>query len=119
MRKLMIGLCCLTFVMACALQSTEARPKYYSTFKKAYPDVEGLSEKKCNVCHVGKSKKKNNNYGIALKASLGKGAKNVKDVEKIKEALKATEAKESKTAGKSFGDLLKAKKLPGTDDEVK
>lgn len=115
MRKLMIGLCCMTFVLACSLQSADARPKYYSAFKKAYPNVEGLSEKKCNVCHKGKSKKMNNDYGLALKATLG-DAKNVKDADVINKALKDTAAKDSKTAGKTYGDLLKANKLPGKEE---
>ena len=114
MRKLMIGLCCLTFVMACAFESADARPKYYSAFKKTYPDVEGLSTKKCNVCHVGKSKKKNNDYGIAMKDLLR--TKNVKDVDAIKKALKGLEAKKSSTEGKTYGDLLKANKLPGKEE---
>ncbi|MBL4884441.1 MAG: hypothetical protein JKY95_07890 [Planctomycetaceae bacterium] len=117
MRKLILGLCCLTFVMACSLQSADARPKYYSQFKKLYPDVEGLSEKKCYICHKSgtKDKKKNNDYGIAIKGILG-DAKNVKDAEAIIKALKETEAKESKTSGKTYGDLLKANKLPSNDE---
>jgi len=115
MRKFIVGVCCLTFVMACAVQSADARPKYYKYFKELYPDVENLSKTKCFICHIDKKKKKNNNYGLALKACLGEKAKNVKDVEQIKKALKAAEAKKSKVEGKTFGDLLKENKLPGED----
>lgn len=115
MRKTVIGLCCLTFVMACALQSADARPKYYSTFKKVYPDVEGLGESKCYTCHIDKKKKKVNDYGKAMATSLGEDVKNIKDVEAIKKALEATEKLESKIDGKSYGELLKDNKLPSNE----
>ncbi len=115
MRKFMVSLCCLTFVMACALQTADARPKYYKYFKEAYPDVKDLSTTKCFICHTDKKKKKTNDYGMAMKVSLGEKAKNVKDVDAIKKALKDTEAKRSKVEGKTYGDLLKENKLPGED----
>jgi len=119
MRKFIAGVCCLTFVMACATQTTQARPKYYKYFKEVYPNVENVSTTKCFICHVDKKKKKNNDYGLALKEilkeNLGEKGKNVKDVDEIKKALKAAEEKKSKVAGKTFGDLLKENKLPGED----
>ncbi len=119
MRKFIAGVCCLTFVMACATQTADARPKYYKYFKELYPDVENLSKTKCFICHTDKKKKKNNDYGNALKEilkeNLGEEAENVKDMDQIKKALKAAEAKKSKVEGKTFGDLLKENKLPGED----
>lgn len=113
MRKLTVGLCSLAFVLACSMQSADARPKYYKYFKELYPDVKDLSSTKCFTCHIDKKKKKLNNYGLAVKGCLGEKAKNVKDIEQIKKALKAAEGKKSKVEGKTFGDLLKENKLPG------
>ncbi len=115
MQKLTVGLCSLAFVLACSVQSADARPKYYKYFKELYPEVQDLSKTKCFICHTDKKKKKFNNYGHAVKECLGEKAKNVKDVELIKKALKAAEAKKSKVEGKTFGDLLKENKRPGED----
>lgn len=108
------------FVMACAAfgvallfapQSGEARPAYNGEFGKAYPKVvEANKDAKCNVCHVGTKKSDRNDYGVALTKLL---EKNEKDVAKIGEALKKAEglkAKDSDT--ETFGDRLKAGKLP-------
>jgi len=58
------------------------------------------------------NKKKRNNYGMALRKALGK--KNVKKSDVIKKALKSIESGKSAVAGKTFGDLLKAGKLPAS-----
>ncbi len=112
MKKAILSLGCVALCATFALSTAEARPKYYSEFKDMYPDVAGLDEQKCNVCHEGKSKKDKNNYGMAYGMTLN--AKNSKDVEQIKKALKDVEAKPSAVAGKTFGDLLKENKLPAT-----
>jgi len=113
MRKLVLGIGTLSLVIACAVQSTEARPKYYAEFKKMYKDVEGLNDVKCNVCHKGKSKKDKNDYGIAYGTTLN--AKNAKDADQIKKALQDSESKPSKIDGKTYGELLKANKLPSNE----
>ncbi len=95
-----------------------ARPKYKDAINDKYPDLakkHGTDGKlTCAVCHPDKDKKKRNNYGVALAGKLGK--KNETDMDKIKEALTKTEGEKSKTADKTFGDLIKAGELPGTND---
>ncbi len=112
MKKVVFGVCCLAIVLS-ALQSADARPKYFAEFKDKYAKVEGLSEQKCNVCHEGKDKKDKNVYGNAFGATLN--AKNAKDSEEIQKALAGTEAKPSQVSGKTFGDLLKSNKLPASN----
>ncbi len=112
MKKIVYGICCLALVLGTAMQTSEARPKYLAEFKEKYPGVEGLDEVKCNVCHEGKDKKNKNGYGIAFGTTLN--AKNCKDSEVIQKALVGTEAKPSAVSGKTFGDLLKENKLPGS-----
>lgn len=109
MRKVVLGFSCLALVLASALHSTEARPKYYAEFKSKYPNVAGMDEAKCNVCHEGSDKKNKNAYGIAFGTVLN--AKNAKDSDEIQKALVGTEAK-SNGAGGTYGDLLKGNKLP-------
>lgn len=72
---------------------------------------------KCNVCHVGKSKKVHTRYGEALDKLLDKKA-DKKDIPKIIEALKTVEKEKSNPGdpnSRSFGDLLNEGKLPGDD----
>jgi hypothetical protein len=107
-------------MVALSAQSSQARPKYFATFKEAYPKLEEqANEKKCNVCHIGATDKKTrNDYGKALHKGLGGDAeKNVMDAEKIKEAIKKAEKEKSSTEGKTFGDLITAGKLPGKNPE--
>ena len=95
-----------------------ARPKYKDAINDKYPDLakkHGTDGKlTCAVCHPDKDKKKRNNYGVALAGKLEK--KNETDMDKIKEALTKTEGEKSKTEGKTFGDLITAGELPGTDE---
>jgi cytochrome c553 len=86
-----------------------ARPNYFKEFTGHYTEVKAAAEAKCGVCHEGADKKNKNDYGKALGAVIGK---NEKDVAKIKEALVKVEAEKSSVEGKTFGDLLKAGKLP-------
>ncbi len=115
------------FVVACVLAASMfvvtggeavARPKYKDVINTAYPDLakkHGTDGKlTCAVCHPDKDKKKRNNYGVALAGKLSK--KNESDLDKIKEALTKTEGEKSKTEGKTFGDLIKAGDLPGTNE---
>ena len=93
------------------LKSVEARPKYFTVFKKQYPKVTEAKKVKCSVCHFGKKKKNRNDYGKTLEKLVGK--KNQKNNKKIKDAFKKAESVKSSTEGKTFGDLLKDGKLPG------
>jgi len=118
---------CVRFVVAGVLVASmfvvtggkaEARPKYLNVLNSTYPDLvkkHGTDGKlTCAVCHPEKDKKKRNNYGVALSGKLEK--KNESNEDKIKEALTSTEGEKSKTEGKTFGDLIKAGELPGTNE---
>jgi hypothetical protein len=73
-----------------------------------------VASTKCNVCHVGKTKKVRNEYGKALNTFLTK--KDAKDLEKIQEALaKAAEMKSNPSDPNSptFGELIAKGQLPG------
>jgi len=80
-----------------------------SEFEKA------VLEAKCFVCHQGKKKKNRNQYGQQLSKLLDK-KKDAKNPEKIVEALQKVakthvDPKDEKSP--TFGDLIKAGKLPG------
>ena len=95
-----------------------ARKQYDEAFKAAYvkegtPLAAAVAEAKCNVCHVGKSKKDRNVYGQAIG---GKLEKNTKDADAIRKALDAVAAMSSDPANPvapTFGDLIAEGKLPG------
>ena len=94
-----------------------ARPQYLKEFAKKYKNLEEQAkDQKCMVCHYGDKKTNNNDYGQALKKHFGE-EKNVKDVAKIEKGFGEIEKEKSKTDGKTFGDLIKENKLPGTNPE--
>jgi hypothetical protein len=99
-----------------------ARPKYAVVVNSTYPDLakkHGTEGKlTCAVCHPDKEKKVRNNYGKAVGLKLG-DKKNETDEAKIKEALTKAEGEKSATEGKTFGDLIKAGDLPGTNEAAK
>lgn len=101
--------------------NVEARPKYLSVLNGHYPDLakkHGTDGKlTCAVCHPDKDKKVRNNYGAGFGGKLEK--KNESDEAKIKEALTKAEGEKSATEGKTFGDLIKAGDLPGTNEAAK
>lgn len=119
-RTLVVGTCMFAIVLLTG-QSAFARPQYQKAMGIAYPDLvkkHGKNGKlSCSVCHPAKSKKERNNYGAAFAKAVGK--KSEKDAEKLKAALKKIEKEKSATEGKTFGDLIKEGKLPGTKDVVK
>lgn len=68
----------------------------------------------CNVCHVGKSKKDRNAYGMALDQLLSKD--DAKNPEKIKEALEAVaKMKSGGDDSPTFGELIMMGKLPAAE----
>jgi cytochrome c2 len=74
-----------------------------------------VDKAKCAICHEGKSKKNRNNYGKALAELLSRKT-DVDNKEKIQGALKKVESKRSdpkNDKSPTFGDLIKAGKLPG------
>ena len=92
----------------------QARPNYLKDFQEAYPGVKDAATSKCGDCQMGSpSAKKWNDYGTAMGAALG--AKNVKKSDEVNASLKKVESMKSGTEGKTFGDLLKDGKLPGTN----
>ena len=98
------------------LEKARARPNFPGVFAKQYPGLKAQVKKvKCAVCHPkanNKKKKIRNSYGKALKKALG--AAKVKDKKKIAAAMEKIEKQKSAVKGKSFGDLIKAGKLPGS-----
>lgn len=116
--RLAVAGACLFALTVMSLNDAAARPKYASVMTKQYEDLAKKHGKNgkltCAVCHPSKSKKDRNNFGAAMTKALGE--KNVKDEDKIKEALVKLEKEKSATEGKTFGDLIKDGKLPGTDD---
>ena len=118
--RFVIAGACLFAIVALTGDSASARPKYQQVLSKQYPELTKKHGKNgklsCAVCHPSKSKKKRNNYGVAMGKNVGK--KNQSDLEKIKEAIVKAEKEKSATEGKSFGDLIKAGELPGTKDEA-
>lgn len=119
-RCAIVGACMFAIVVLTGDAAT-ARPKYASVMSETYPDLakkHGKNDKlSCAVCHPSKSKKERNNYGAALTKALDK--KNESDAAKIAEALKKTEKEKSATEGKTFGELIEAGELPGTEEVVK
>jgi hypothetical protein len=120
--------CSLALMVVGLLDTSDAhaRKQYRDAMNKAYPELtkkhgtgkEGKKNLSCKVCHPGKTKKKRNDYGAALGKALGK--KNEKDEDKLKKAFeKIAKEKSSKDKEKTFGELIKDNKLPGSDKEAK
>ena len=121
---------CMTFVLGCVVAAlcasqASALPPFNKEWTARYVDgngnaafVEAVGTAKCNVCHVGKSKKDKNDYGKAVgKYLTKKGYEEVKsDAAAAKkyviEGLEKAEAEKSAN-GKSFGEMIKAGELPG------
>ena len=102
-----------------AATEADARPQYQKAFLSKYKKVTAAKKAKCNVCHrkkkAGEKGKPRNDYGVALQKSIPK--KNCKVGAKIVEALTKTEkvkVSKDKKEKKTYGDRLKAGKLPAT-----
>jgi hypothetical protein len=108
------GVACAAFAVSLFVSTPEtaqARPQYAKEFAAKYTDLaEAAKKAKCAMCHPEKSKKVKNAYGKALGTAIG--AKNCKDSAKIQAGLAGAESKPSEVEGKTFGDLIKAGKLP-------
>ncbi len=122
MRKLLsarlilsVGISAVGLMLLAGLPNAQARPNYKKEFEAKYPEVVKAQEGgkiNCNTCHEGTSKKNRNIYGKALAKKLD--GKKITDADKIKKALTETEKEKSAVEGKTFGDLLKEKKLPAS-----
>ena len=89
--------------------------QFYDEFKEVYVnngslDASAVAKAKCNICHVGKSKKDKNAYGKLLDELLDR-KKDAKNPEKIREAFEKVAAAKS-PAGPTYGELFKEGKLP-------
>jgi hypothetical protein len=110
----------VAFVAAGSSRDAFAIKQFADEFKAMYvkegtPLAAAVESAKCNVCHVGKSKKDRNAYGNALAERLDKDA-DKKDVEKIRAALTEVAALPSdpaKADSPTFGKLIEEGKLPG------
>jgi predicted Ser/Thr protein kinase len=103
-----------------AIRPAYAIKQFADEFKDVYvkegsPLSAEVEKAKCNVCHVGKSKKDHNAYGKALAERLDK-KEDKENKEKIRKALEEVEALSSdpgKPDAPTFGQLIAAGKLPG------
>ena len=120
-------LCGLVVAMLVGLSGTaDARPDYKKVHDKMYKEsdiAEALADAKCNACHYGKKKANRNDYGEAL-IKVGLTEENYKAKKSDKEAFakEIAEAlekvlKEKSKGGETFGERIKAGKLPGTNPE--
>ena len=99
----------------------------YSKKSKNKKFVAKVKKAKCNLCHYGRSKKNRNDYGKALtKAGLVKAkfkrSRIRKEGAKVKKEIMAAFDKVAKMKNakkKTFGSLIKAGDLPGTDPKKK
>ncbi len=129
MRKTLTIFCCIAtavaVILAAAPSAYAVKPfsdefvgKYVKKDSKEKADQDFaklVEETKCNVCHAGKSKKDRNPYGVELAKLLDKSA-DTDNREKILSVLDKVEKLPSKPEDKkspTFGDLIKAGKLPG------
>ncbi len=83
--------------------------------KDGTPLAAAVEEAKCNVCHMGASKKERNAYGHALAERLDKkeDAKNVEKIKKALEEVAALSSDPSKPDAPTFCALIAEGKLPG------
>ena len=124
MRRLIISCFCGAWILGGSAYEAQAIVQFKKEFEKLYIDEDTDKEfakliksnkTGCYACHQGKKRKNQNSYGKELEDLLDK-KKDRKDKEKIIAALKKVEKihtdpkdKESPT----YGELIKANKLPG------
>jgi hypothetical protein len=121
MKKVCVCLVMALVAMGFSMQSASALPPFNKEWVAKY-NADGknaaYNDAKCNVCHAGESKKMKNEYGKAIGKFLTKAKYNeIKDdsaaaQKYILEGFEKTAA-EKNAAGTTYGDLLKAGKLPG------
>jgi hypothetical protein len=89
-----------------------ARPKYQKEFTGLYGEhyIGNAKAAQCTVCHRGEKKTQRWKYGEALSEALG--AKNLADTTAIQRALRDVEPKPSAIPGMTYGDLIRAGRLP-------
>ncbi len=131
MKRALSLLSCVAIVGALIVLSTSRPAKAFPEFRKEFiakyvkqdagdakeMEFAQICEKaKCNICHEGKNKKNRNVYGKQLARLLTEDDKENKA--KIQESLEKVSAMKSKaddTSAPTFGELIKAGKLPCGD----
>jgi hypothetical protein len=121
---------CVTVVLgivavAISMQSASALPPFNKEWTAKYvegkassdPFVAAAQTAKCNVCHMGTSKKDHNPYGQAVKKHLTKAKYNEikEDPEAAKKYIAEGLAKsegEKNAAGKTWGEIIKSGGIP-------
>ncbi len=106
-----------------ALAVNDFKKEFEAKYVKKEPGTDAeknllaaVNKAKCNVCHVGKSKKERNDYGQALHTLLTK--KDAKDTAKIQDALDKVAGMKSKADdanSPTYGELIQQGKLPCED----
>jgi hypothetical protein len=112
--------------MAISMQNASALPPFNKEWTAKYVEgnsnakfVEAVGTAKCNVCHMGASKKDRNEYGKAVSKYLTKAKYNeIKEDEAagrkyILEGLQKAEGEKS-SSGKTYGEMFKAGQLPSS-----
>jgi hypothetical protein len=121
MKKVCVCLLLVAGLAVSSLPTASALPPFNKEWVAKYNPGESnatFKEAKCNVCHAGESKKMKNEYGKAVGKYLTKAKYNeIKEDQAaaqkyIAEGLQKAEADKAST-GQTFGDLIKAGKLPG------
>jgi hypothetical protein len=110
----------LAVAVGLAARPAVAIKQFSDEFKEVYvkegtPLAAEVEKAKCNVCHVGKSKKDRNAYGNALAERLDK-KEDKENKEKIRTMLAEVAALSSdpgKPDAPTFGQLIEAGRLPG------
>lgn len=115
---------CLAIVAGSSAREAFAIKQFFDEFKTVYvkegtPLAAAVETAKCNVCHVGKSKKDRNAYGNALAERLDKkeDAKNVEKIRKALEEVAGLSSDPAKADAPTFGKLIEEGKLPGGNAE--
>lgn len=125
MKKVCACLLLVFGALAWLNQDASALPPFNKEWMAKYKDgnsnakfVEAVDTAKCNVCHMGASKKDKNVYGKAVGKYLTKAKYNeLKENEEagrkyILDGLQKSEG-EKGPSGKTFGEMIKAGQLPG------
>ncbi|HEY4234806.1 MAG TPA: hypothetical protein VGM76_15340 [Lacipirellulaceae bacterium] len=123
MRFVCLSLAALSVLLISHVQRAAAFPEYFKAWQTEYLDSADhpadpafaehvKKDVKCLVCHQGmKSKENRNAYGAELAKILTK--KDKKNTDKIMAALKTVGDMKPAGGKETFGDLIKAGKLPG------
>lgn len=114
----------LAIAVGSSAREAFAIKQFFDEFKAVYvkegtPLAAAVETAKCNVCHVGKSKKDRNAYGNAMADKLDKkeDAKNVEKIRKVLEEVAALPSDPANADSPTFGKLIEEGKLPGGNTE--